>query len=110
MSSCRASKPTRTLLGLATLAAVQISIPARSTSSNVCSRLPVRSQHISVSSNVPAQSATTPVSRRPTSTTASTSAMPKKTEDSILKHVERVSISFNGVFFFFVPVYRLRRH
>ena len=100
MSSCRASKPTRTLLGLATLAADQTSIPARSTSSNVRSRLPVRSQHISASSTVaiPAQSATTSVSRRPMSTTASASAMPKKIEDPILKHVEPVSISFNCFF------------
>ena len=97
MSSCRASKPTRALFGLATLAAVQMSIPARSASSNTRSRLPMRSQHFvsSVSTvAIPAQSATPSVSRRPpVPTTVSASSMPKKTADSILKHVERVSIA-----------------
>ena len=101
MSSCRASKPTRALLGLATLAAVQMSIPARSASSNTRSRLPMRSQHFvsSVSTvAIPAQSATPSVSRRPpVPTTVAASSMPKKTADSILKHVERVSIPLISV-------------
>jgi hypothetical protein len=105
MSSCRVSKPTRTLLGLATLAAVQMSIPARSASSNIRSRLPVRSQHfvppVSTAA-VPAQSATPSVSRRPlVPTTVPASSMPKKTADSILKHVERVSISLVSFVFLY---------
>ncbi|KAH8779096.1 hypothetical protein F5882DRAFT_150734 [Hyaloscypha sp. PMI_1271] len=71
-----------------------MSIPARSASSNTRSRLPVRSQHFvsSVSTvAIPAQSATPSVSRRPpVPTTVAASSMPKKTADSILKHVERL--------------------
>jgi hypothetical protein len=94
MSSCCTSKPTRTLLGLATLAIVQTPILARSASSNIRSHIPVRSQNKFSSSAValPAQPSTLSHSRRPLPITVSAS-MPKKTEDSILKHIERVSFS-----------------
>jgi hypothetical protein len=96
MSSCRSIK-SRTVLGLATLATVQ-SIPARHASSNSRSLILVRSQN-KPSSAVALPAAQPSIRSRiaAPSTNASfaisaSSSMPKKTESSILKHVERVSI------------------
>ncbi|KAE9370714.1 hypothetical protein N431DRAFT_468741 [Stipitochalara longipes BDJ] len=92
-ASCVFSKFARTSVSLATSSVVQ-PIPARSSNPHFRSRIPVRSQHFvsSVSTvAVPAQSATPSVSRRPlVPTTVPASSMPKKTEDSIQKHVERL--------------------
>jgi hypothetical protein len=88
MSSCRDSKPTRTLLGLASLASVQTSISAHQPTSNSLFRslIPVLS--------VAASQAQPSIPSRINARTATVSAsMPKKTEDLILKHVQRVSTS-----------------
>ncbi|KAG0651806.1 hypothetical protein D0Z07_1104 [Hyphodiscus hymeniophilus] len=93
MSSCRNIK-TRTVLGLATLATVQTSITARTTSSNSRSHIPVLSQNRSSStvatqaqSSIPSRTA---APRVVASATKASSSMPKKTESSIVKHVERL--------------------
>ena len=86
MSSCHDSGPTRTLLGLASLASVQTSISTHQPTSNSLFRslIPVLS--------VVASQAQLPIPSRINARTATVSAsMPKKTEDSILKHVKRVS-------------------
>jgi len=86
MSSCHDSKPIRTLLGLASLVSVQTSISARQSTKNNRFRSLIPVLSVAASQAQPS----IPSSTNARTATASAS-MPKKTEDSILKHVQRVS-------------------
>jgi hypothetical protein len=94
MSSCHTFNSTRAAVGLATLPVVQSAISARPSSKlhSFTSRIPVLSQsssHSYPSASIPKKSS---IRSTPIAIPASAS-MPKKTEDSILKHVERVSLT-----------------
>ena len=96
MSSCRNFNSTRAAVGLATLSVVQSAISARPSRKlhSFTSRIPVLSQsssHSYPSTSIPKKSS---IRSTPIAIPASAS-MPKKTEDSILKHVERVSLTLS---------------